>query len=540
MALSVLGPLRLDGPAGAVDITGRKTREVLTLLALAAPRPLSVGALADRLWDEPPSSAVKTVQGHVSRVRSALTAAHPAGGALEGRPAGYHLVADAEQLDIHAVNEFRRRARVLSLAGDDHAAAELLHRARGRWRGDPELPATNAGDLERARLNEDHLLLIEDHLAALIAAGAAADAVGELEAMTAANPLRERGWALRMQALYRCGRQSEALQAYRTVRQVLLDEVGVEPGPELRNLEAAILAHTVPGTGIATPPARPTPTLRVDVPRYADTSGVHIAYGVYGDGPVDVLLVNPTFVPVDAYLEERRMAQAITGLADGRRVLAFDRRGLGLSDPVGPSAPPTIEQWVADAVAVLDADGVSRPHVLANADTSLVALLLAATHPDRVATLTLVNGFARFTSAPGYPYGQPPARITETMRSIHTPGADPAVDVLGWRVPSVAADARFRTWWDAIGRRGASPRTAALVHNLIIESDVRDVLADVRCPVLLLSRLECASYDPGHGRYLAERLAHATLAEHIDPNDPWFIGDVDWVLERFEAFTRRS
>ena len=109
-----------------------------------------------------------------------------------------------------------------------------------------------------------------------------------------------------------------------------------------------------------------------------------------------------------------------------------------------------------------------------------------------------------------------------------------------WRAPSVAADARFRTWWDAIGRRGASPRTAALVHNLIIESDVRDVLADVRCPVLLLSRLECASYDPGHGRYLAERLAHATLAEHIDPNDPWFIGDVDWVLERFEAFTRRS
>ncbi len=134
MALSVLGPLRLEGPAGAVAVPGRKTREVLTLLALATPRPLSVEALADRLWDDPPPSAVKTVQGHVSRVRSALAAAHGDAGALRGGPAGYQLVLDVERLDIVAVDELRRRARVTALAGDDHGAAQLLRRARQLWR----------------------------------------------------------------------------------------------------------------------------------------------------------------------------------------------------------------------------------------------------------------------------------------------------------------------------------------------------------------------------------------------------------------------
>jgi len=539
VALSVLGPLRLDGPAGLVAIPGRKAREVLTLLALAAPRPLSVWALADRLWDDPPPSAVKTVQGHVSRVRSALAAVDGDAAALQGGPAGYQLVLGVEQLDILAVDELRRRARVTALAGDDHGAAQLLHRARQLWRGEPELPTTGGGEGERARLAEEHLLLVEDHLAAVVAAGFSADAAGELEALTAAHPLRERLWGLRMEALYRSGRQADALQAYRAVRRLLMEQVGVEPGPELRALEAAILDHLVPGLAAAA--IQPTPAVTavpVDVPRYADASGVHVAYGTYGDGPTDVLLLNPTFVPVDAYLEEPHLAQAVARLATGRRVIALDRRGLGLSDPVSPAAPPTIEQWVQDAVAVLDASGATRVHVLANGDTALVALLLAATHPDRVATLTLVNGYARPTTCVDYPHGDPPS-IDDVLREIRTPGAHPVVDVLSWIAPSVAGDARFRTWWDAVGRRGASPRTAELFHRLVVQADVRGVLHRITSPVLVLSRLECASYDPGHGRYLAEHLPEASLVEHTDPDGPWFLGDVTQILEQFEAFTSR-
>lgn len=535
----MLGPLALDGPAGPVAVSGRKTREVLTLLALAAPRPLSVAALADSLWDGPPPSAVKTVQGHLSRVRSALAAAQA--GTVE---AGYRLV--AADLDVRAVDDLRRRARIAALAGDDHAAAELLQRAREWWRGEPELPATVAGDAERARRAEQHLLLTEDHLAALVGAGGAGDAVGELDALTAAHPLRERLWGLRMTALYRSGRQADALAAYRAVHRILGEEIGVEPGPELRATAAAILRHELP-VAQAAAPAR-VPDLAVDVPRYADAGGVHVAYGLYGDGPVDVLLLNPTFVPVDAYLEEPHLAAAVAGLAAGRRVIAYDRRGLGLSDP----ASPTIALWVRDAVAVLDAVGARRVHVLANADTGLVALLLAATHPDRVATVTLINGYPRFTrlthpgppsstlpspAGDGYPFGDPPS-VDGVLRDIRTPGGRPAVDVLTWIAPSVAGDPRFRAWWDAVGRRGASPGTAERFHALALHADVRDVLPAVVAPVLLLSRLDCASHDPGHSRYLAEHLPDARLVEHPDPDGPWFLGDVAWVLARFAEFTR--
>ena len=431
-----------------------------------------------------------------------------------------------------------RLARVRTLTGDDHGAAQQLHRARQLWRGEPELPATAVGEAERTRLMEEHLLLVEDHLAAVVAAGSAADAVGELEALTALHPLRERLWGLRIEALYRCGRQADAALAYRAVHWLLADEVGVEPGPQLRALVAAVLDHALPAPAVPPPSSAPGGALAVDVPSYADAGGGHVAYGCYGDGPTDVLLLNPTFIPVDAYLEESHLAGAITRLAAGRRVIALDRRGLGLSDPVvGPSSP-TIAQWVRDAVAVLDACRAGPVHVLANGDTGLVALLLAATHGDRIATVTLVNCYARLTSCADYPYGDPPG-IDDVLREIRTPGVRAAIDVLTWIAPSVAGDARFRTWWDAIGRRGASPRTAELFHRVVVAADVRDVLATVSRPVLVLSRLDCASYDPGHGRYLVEHLPDARLVERPCPDGPWFLGDVDWVLQQFEAFTRR-
>ena len=114
------------------------------------------------------------------------------------------------------------------------------------------------------------------------------------------------------------------------------------------------------------------------------------------------------------------------------------------------------------------------------------------------------------TSCTDYPFGDPPS-IDETLRAIRTPGAQPAVDVLSWIAPSVAGDARFRTWWDTIGRRGASPRAAELFQHLVLAADMRDVLAGVSHPVLVLSRLDCASYDP----------ATAGTSSSIFPTPAW-------------------
>jgi pimeloyl-ACP methyl ester carboxylesterase len=164
--------------------------------------------------------------------------------------------------------------------------------------------------------------------------------------------------------------------------------------------------------------------------------------------------------------------------------------------------------------------------------------MLAAVHPQRVRTVTLVNGYARHTAGPGYPHGLEPTAMSGIMRAIHTPDADALIDVVTWRLPAVVGDVRFRAWWEAIGRRAASPRTAELVHDLIAASDVRDYLPAVTAPVLLLVRTGCASYDPGHGRYLLEHLSRAHLRERSDPNDAWFVGNVDWIVDELNAFTR--
>ena len=225
------------------------------------------------------------------------------------------------------------------------------------------------------------------------------------------------------------------MAAYRVARRRLREEAGMEPGPQLRALADGVLRHTLLAEGPPDPAARSATPF--EGPHYADAEGRHVAWGTYGAGQVDVLLLNPTFLPIDAYREEAHLADAIRRLAKGRRVVAFDRSGLGLSDPVAPDAPPSVAQWARDAVAVLDASGAGRVHVLANADTGMIALQLAAEHPDRVASVTAVNAYARATVGDGYSHGEP-ASFKDVLRGIRTPGVRPPVDVLTWIAPAVA------------------------------------------------------------------------------------------------------
>jgi pimeloyl-ACP methyl ester carboxylesterase len=221
----------------------------------------------------------------------------------------------------------------------------------------------------------------------------------------------------------------------------------------LRDLEAAILAHDLRRTSRSR--ARPTDG---DI-SYARDGDVHTAYRTFGAGPVDVLLVNPGFIPIDAFLDEPHLAGSIGKLAEGRRVIAFDRRGIGLSDrDIG--RPISVDDWVDDALAVLDACGARQPHVFANADGCLVALVLGARHPDRISSLTLVS-------------------------------------------PSVAGDPEYRAWWVRVGRRSASPRTAADLVAMMTAVDVRHLVPSIVTPTLMLVRRGCPSYDAGHGVYLA-------------------------------------
>lgn len=243
-SLNLLGPLEVVGPRGSVLFTGGRRRSVFALLALRAGRLVSRSSLIDALWGEPaPATATKTLQGHVAQVRKALSLAGLAG-LLVTREPGYLLQIDPARVDIHRFTEHVRAGGEELDRGDGQEALARFEAGLALWRGEPlaDCPVTGWADAELTRLHEARALAEEQLVTALFQAGRHAEAVGELERLVGRYPARERLWELLMVALHRSGRQADALLTYRRVRSVLVEEFGVEPGRELKRLEAAVLA----------------------------------------------------------------------------------------------------------------------------------------------------------------------------------------------------------------------------------------------------------------------------------------------------------
>jgi class 3 adenylate cyclase len=274
---------------------------------------------------------------------------------------------------------------------------------------------------------------------------------------------------------------------------------------------------------------------------YAKNGDVHLAYQVLGDGPLDLLVLEADFIPTDAWDEQPNLAHAIRRLASFSRLIRCDRRGIGCSDPITPSTPPTLEQWMDDALAVLDAAGSESASVMATNDVGPLGVLMAATHPNRVRSLVLVNSFARGLYAPDYPWGWREEAATQMVQDTVTPSED-----IGWGLnfvaPSMAHDAEFRRWFDRAGNRGASPATASALLDVYLQSDVREILAVVNVPTLVIHRGENQATKVEHGRYLAEHIPRAKFVELPGADDFFWLGDADAVIDEVEEFltgTRR-
>jgi DNA-binding SARP family transcriptional activator len=238
----LLGPLEVELSGEPVRFEGVKQRRLFVLLAMRAPDPVSGDELLEALWgDELPASATQALQKHISRLRRRLGDGAP----VHHRPAGYALEIDPQAVDSRRFEDLLRRGRSELAREDPESAAADLRAALALWRG--EALADHRFDEfaqhEIARLEELHVEAIEERLAAELASGRDANLVGDLSALVAEYPLRERLRAQLMLALYRAGRQAEALETMRMGRRLLMDELGIEPGPELRRLERMILAH---------------------------------------------------------------------------------------------------------------------------------------------------------------------------------------------------------------------------------------------------------------------------------------------------------
>ncbi|MFL5932345.1 MAG: BTAD domain-containing putative transcriptional regulator [Gaiellaceae bacterium] len=240
MEYRVLGSLEvLDGSGRALPLGGARQQTVLGSLLLRAGRTVPLELLVDELWEKPPETAAKTVQVYVSRLRRLL-----APGAIESRSGGYALLLDGDRLDLTQFERLADEGRDALSAADCERAASLLREALALWRG-PALGGLPAEALRREAesLEEARLQTLEDRVEADLGRGREREVVGELRALVAEHPFRERLCGQLMRALYAAGRQAEALEVYREARTLLDEELGLEPGAELRDLERRMLSH---------------------------------------------------------------------------------------------------------------------------------------------------------------------------------------------------------------------------------------------------------------------------------------------------------
>src|SRR4051794_11820854 len=432
MDFRLLGPLEAGADAAPLRLGGRKPRALLACLLLDANHTVSVEQLIDELWGErPPDTATKMVQIYVSQLRKVLP-----DGMLRTRPGGYALQVEADAIDLNRFEALRAGGRAALLRGDPTAAGERLREALEVWRGPALAEFTEPFAIaQRVRLDELRLGCLEDRIDADLVLGRHADVVPELELQIARHPLRERLRTQLMLALYRCGRQADALATYQAYRRTLDEELGIDPSAELRMLESAILAHdggllVAPPAGATAPSVpRAASVLARPFGREGELAGLHAALAGAAAGRRRVVLLTGEAGVGKTTLVETFLAEARGRVARGQCV---ERHGEGeaylpLLDALGrlarePSSGQVVEllsrraptwaiqmPWLVDA-RDLDAlheraRGTTRDRMLREmlelleqlAEAEPVVLVLEDMHWSDPSTLDLLVALARRT-----------------------------------------------------------------------------------------------------------------------------------------------
>jgi class 3 adenylate cyclase len=266
--------------------------------------------------------------------------------------------------------------------------------------------------------------------------------------------------------------------------------------------------------------------------RYARSGDAAIAYQVVGEGPRDIVYL-PTWISHVEYMWEepsvRRFFEALTSFA---RLIVFDRRGSGLSDPL--LGTPSLEEQMDDVRAVMNAAGSERAAIFAQADAAMMAALFAASFPERTSALTLYSPQAHGTKTDDVPWALTP----EGRETV----IDQAVEHWGdgtWTArfaPSHAGDERLRQWFARLERLSASPGNVRRLIEGVADVDVRHVYPTIRVPTLILYRPESSLIEPRHARYLAERIPGAKLVALPGEDTLITLGDLDATIGEIEEF----
>jgi class 3 adenylate cyclase len=242
---------------------------------------------------------------------------------------------------------------------------------------------------------------------------------------------------------------------------------------------------------------------------YAWLGRDRIAYQALGQGPPDLVMTGASLGHLDITWEDPGLALFLRSLASFSRVILFNRRGTGASDPLPPDPLPPWESYAEELAAVLDAVGSQRTAILAELDAA--AIFFAGTRPERTSALILVHTSAKGVASPDYPIGVPPEAAEALLAQFDQLWGTEAMAAM--LVPSRAEDARFRRWLAKAQRTSLNPRAAQPYLRAMIDLDVRSILPLVQAPTLILHRRDVQSFSVEEGRYLAEHIPQAKLVE---------------------------
>jgi class 3 adenylate cyclase len=267
--------------------------------------------------------------------------------------------------------------------------------------------------------------------------------------------------------------------------------------------------------------------------RYARSGDARIAYQVIGDGPFDLILV-PGFVSNVQYVWEMPgVAAILERIASYARLITWDKRGTGLSDPV--VGLPPLEERMDDMLAVLDAAGSEQAALFGVSEGGPLSVLFTATHPRRVSALAMYGAAPRIAWAPDYPWGLPPEIYSEGTREALLEGWGNGV-LLDVFAPSYAADESVRELWGTFQRLGASPSMGVATLEALMRIDVRDILSSIQVPTLLLHRSEDRAIRVEGSRLMADQIPNAKYVELEGEDHLWFLGDVDAIFDELQEF----
>ena len=527
LLVHVLDPLSVEDDGELFDgaqLGGDLWRLAFALLVVRRGHPVPREELAHGLWgEELPRTWGSALRNVMTQVRLFLADAGVDRSALSSAGGGYLLrlpadaVVDVEQLEERLLSARAALQAEPSLAGD--LAAVVVEGTRRAF-----LPG-----LDRPWVDSVRQRLLGLRLQALTTAaqaGLRADpgaAVAAAEELLGLEPFREEGHRLLMSAQAAAGNRAAALMTYMRCRALLGEELGVEPGAETERTYLRILRDS--GDDEPTQPEA----------RFVQVGMARVAYLVAGDGQVDLAVTGGTYTHVDQIWRDAAPSMFFAHFLGAARLVFFDPKGAGASDPLPPGAS---EGWVSraeDLRAVLDAVGSERAVILAVLDAGPLALRFAAEAPGRVSGLVLFNTTARWVQAEGYPQGVP-AEVAEklVLRLREAWGTEElAADLY----PSMRADVRFVRWYARMQRTMVSPHTAADGLARLQQIDARPLLPRIHTPTLVLHRKAHSFFPLAQGRYLADHIPGARLVE-LPGGEGLFGSDSDAVADEIDRFLR--